>query len=293
MSNVQGLTLEQRVHNALGSQELERKKAVHSYVHAINYENEEFDRLWVKSDNSTWGHNFGRMTGYEMIYYNHVMGEMQWAVENHFKMCEQYPEMRRTDIRSGGAGNLHALSEGCIEVARDGKSARGWFVTPGIMLMALGGRGGKRGASALWEYYGCDFVYHNDEWLYLHEHVCPVLGGGYDDKNWAHELFANSDDDPSHTLWRGVPCEVGDPGPLSQRYDVHQVVQHLIWECPEPYETLDEENTYSPGRNDPTVPCTPFFRPEDSEIDMSSPTPPKTPPKGGPGGSGGPGGPKK
>ena len=71
------LTLEQRIHNAQGSQELERKKAIHSYVHAVNYENEEFDRLWIKSGHSTWGHNFGRMVGWNMIYYNHILGEMK------------------------------------------------------------------------------------------------------------------------------------------------------------------------------------------------------------------------
>jgi hypothetical protein len=37
---------------------------------------------------------------------------------------------------------------------------------------------------------------------------------------------------------------------FSDRYDVHQVVQHLRWECPEPYETLNDDNSYSPGRNE-------------------------------------------
>jgi hypothetical protein len=258
------LTLEQRIHNALGSQELERKKAIHSYVHAVNYENEEFDRLWVKSENATWGHNFGRMVGFEMIYYNHILGEMQSAATNHFRICRAHPEMRYTDVRSGGAGNLHALSEGCVEVAEDGQSARGWFLTPGTMLGVFG-RGERRNAGALWEYYGCDFVFHDGQWLYLHEHVCPVMSCGYDEKNWAHDLYAQADDDPSHTLWRGIPCEVGDPGPLSERYNVHQTVQHLLWECPEPYKALDEDHTYSPGHNDPTVLPKPFLKAPEPE----------------------------
>lgn len=258
MDKAQKLTLEQRIHNALGSQELERKKAIHSYVHAVNYENEEFDRLWVKSGHATWGHNFGRMVGFEMIYYNHILGEMQSAAKNHFRICETHPEMRATDLRSGGAGNLHALSEGCIEVAEDGGSARGWFLTPGTMLGVFG-RDDRRNAGALWEYYGCDFVFQDGQWLYLHEHVCPVMSTNYDDTNWGHDMYERADDDPSHTLWRGIPCEVGDPGPLSERYDVHQVVQHLIWECPEPYETLDEDHTYAPGYNDPNTPAAPFI----------------------------------
>ena len=281
MADKQELTLEQRIHNALGSQELERKKAIHSWVHAVNYENEEFDRLWVKSQNSTWGHNFGRMTGYEMIYYNHILGEMKSAVTNHFRLCETHPEIRRTDVRSGAAGNLHALAEGCVEVAADGGSARGWFTTPGSMIGAFG-RGERRSGGALWEYYGCDFVFIDGEWKYLHEHVCPVLTANYDSGNWGHDMYARAYDDPAHTQWRGIPCEVGEPGPLSHRYDVHQVVQHLIWECPEPYETLDDEHSYAPGYNDPTVPPKPFIKEQQPEAAGG--------PGGGAGGPGGPGG---
>ena len=99
------LSFHQRVQNALGSQELERKKAIHSYVHTVNYENEEFDRLWVHSANSTWGHNFGLMVGMSMIYYNHIMGEMKTAVDRHFQASENNFEIQHHDIRSTNSGN--------------------------------------------------------------------------------------------------------------------------------------------------------------------------------------------
>ena len=124
------------------------------------------------------------------------------------------------------------------------------------------GRDDRRNAGALWEYYGCDFVYRNGEWRYLHEHMCPVVNANYDTSNYGHghELFASSDDNPDYTMWRGIPWEVGDPGPLSDRYNAHQVVQHLIWECPEPYVTLDDEHSYAPGYNNPEAPNRPFIK---------------------------------
>ena len=248
MSKKKHLPFHIRVSNAVGSQEIERKKAEHAYVHAIGYEREEFDRLWVKSENSTWGHNFGRMVGWDEIYYNHTIDECGRAVEETFELGKLYPEYRGADLRSAGATSVHCLSEGCIEMADDGLSGRGFFVTPGTMGSAVSSRMG-RAMMALWEYYGCDFINRDGEWLYVHEHVCPVFGGPYGTLNWGHDMYEKSDDDPSHNQRRPAPCRVTDNEFFSDRYDVHQVVQHLMWECPEPYETLDENNTYSPGRN--------------------------------------------
>lgn len=244
-----GISLHQRIHNAIGAQEMEVKKAEHALVHALGYEREEFDKLWVKSENATWGHNFGRMIGFDEIYYNHLVDELGRALDGHKDLAERYPEYRGTDDRSAGTASVHCLSEGCIEMADDGMSGRGFFMTPGLMGGACEGYfgGGRRDMGNLWEYYGCDFVYHNNEWLYLHEHVCPVFGANYTDKNWAYEMYKSSDDDPNNTMRRPAPCKVGDPEFQSDRFNVHQVVQQLLWECPEPYETLDENHTYSPG----------------------------------------------
>lgn len=243
------LTLKQRIQNAIGSQQMEIKKAEHALVHAVAYEREEFDRLWVKSSDATWGHNFGRMVGWDEIYYNHCIDEVGRALDESMEKGKKYPEFRGTDVRSVGAASVHCLSEGCIEVADDGGSARGWFMTPGLMGSSTDARGGERSMVNLWEYYGCDFVNHDGEWLYIHEHVCPLFGAPYAPFNWGHDMYVKSDDDPSHNQRRPAPCHVTDEQVYNDRYDVHQVVQHLLWECPEPYQTLDEEHTYSPGHN--------------------------------------------
>ncbi len=250
MADKKKLTLKERIHQAQGSQELEKKKAIHSWVHAVSYEREEFQRLWVQSDNATWGHNFGRMVGMQQIHYNHSHDEVERSLQESMRLATVFPEYVGGDVRSVGATGLHALSEGCVEMASDGGSGRGWFMTPGTMSTAVEGPNGQRGFVCLWEYYGCDFVYHDDQWLYIHEHVCPVFGTGLDDQNWGHDLYAKSDDDPAHNMRRPAPCEVTDKEVFSDRYDVHQVVQHLLWECPEPYETLDDAHSYSPGRNE-------------------------------------------
>ena len=61
------LSFQQRLHNALGVQEIEDNKAIHAYTHAIMYSREEWDRIWYPHDNCTWAHGFGRMVGWEQV----------------------------------------------------------------------------------------------------------------------------------------------------------------------------------------------------------------------------------
>lgn len=271
------LSFQERLHNAMGAQEIERKKVYHAYVHAIAYEREEFDKIWFKGQNATWGHNFGRMVGFRQIYHNHTIDEESQAAVETFELGEVFPSYMGGDPRSIGASGVHALSELCIEMANDGKSGRCWAITAGVMMSALGnpprpkpgegpGPGGPGGpgapkpqhtqedyqhfGAASWEYYGADFIYHEGEWKYIHEHVVPVFAQPFDEMNFGRDLYEAHEKDPNYTTWRGCPCQVTDPGPLSMRYDVNQPVQHLIWECPEPYDTLDDEHSYSIGHNE-------------------------------------------
>lgn len=253
MDKYKRLSFEQRLHNAFGSQEMERKKAEHALVHAIGYEREEFDRLWFQGENSTWGHNFGRMVGWKEVYTNSVLQECEGAVKGAFEDMHQYYEYIGHDVRSVGACGGHALADGCIEVAEDGGSARGFFMMPGGNFWIIGGSrcNGYRRSSINWEYYGADFVYHNGDWVYIHEHVCPIFADSYDNTNWGHKMFERAIDDPDSYLdKRSAPCPVTVPGPLSMRYNIQQPVQHLLYDCPAPYLTLDDDNSYSPGHNE-------------------------------------------
>ncbi len=254
-----GLSFKERLHQALGVQEIERLKIYHAYVHSVSYEREEFDKIWFKGENSTWTHWFGMMQGFEMIYYNHTMGEGHMGVLDTYEKADtdEFPSFRGGDVRSVGSSGLHGLTECYIEMAKDGKSGRLWAMTAGVMMDTLGHpkvRGEKgpyaKFGEASWEYYGADFVYVDGEWKYIHESVVPVFHNRYDGENMGQRQYKVTDDNPEHTLWRGIPCRVGVKGPLAQMYDVYQPVQHLLQECPEPYDHLDDEHSYSPGHNE-------------------------------------------
>lgn len=100
------------------------------------------------------------------------------------------------------------------------------------------------------ERYGSDFVYNNGRWEYFHEQVCPDGFAAYNGSNWGHDRYEQCKKGRYTQPGYHNPPPVTDPGPLHLDYDTVQTVQRAVpW--PEPYETLNDENSFSPGRNDP------------------------------------------
>lgn len=280
------LSLHQRIHNADGSQQVENLKAIHAYTHARNWPVEEWSNIWDLSDDCSWAHGFGRWRGGFKVYLNSVT---EWDIPtftNYMKLYKLYPDVMGMDPRPLNFSPVHNLSSDIIEVADDGRSARGAFLTPGNIYEYLKPNQNRR-AIFMWERYGADFVCdENGQWKYLHEHVCPDFQGNYDDVNWGLEAYLCAVD-PTHRnsaapppdadaagpgAAPGGPGEPGgpggpggpgpegpppdnggggrdmgldDPGPLHKEYEFLMPIQNTCpW--PEPYETLDNDNTYTP-----------------------------------------------
>jgi hypothetical protein len=240
------LSLSQRIHNAVGSQEVENVKARHTYYHGRADATGEWGNIWSHSKESSWAHAFGRMRGFDQVWYGSVTQYDKMAMENWLGLYEKYPEVGGKDPRPLMEASVHTLVTDVIEVADDGMSARGSFITPGVIHSVLTPEG-KKYCNVMWERYGSDFVLEDGEWKYLHEHVCPDIMGELDMIDWAAEDYAritapNPEPPKSPTL--GTP-PVSDPGPLHFPYSVLQTPQNTVpW--PEPYATLDENNTYTP-----------------------------------------------
>ena len=267
------LTLSQRIHNADGSQQIENLKAIHAYTHARNWPVEEWDNIWDLSDDCSWAHGFGRWRGGYKVYLNSVT---EWDIPtftNYMKVYKLYPDVMGMDPRPLNFSPVHILSSDIIEIADDGKSGRGAFLTPGNIYEYLKPAKHRR-AIFMWERYGADFVCdENGEWKYLHEHVCPDFQGNYDNVNWGLEAYQvatdpsrrNSAAPPPDADSAGHPEGVNaapggagdtgaagprdmmldDPGPLHREYEFLMPIQNTCpW--PEPYATMDNDNTYTP-----------------------------------------------
>ena len=175
------LTLSQRIHNAEGIQAAEYLHARHTYLHATSYCKEEWGEFWDTSEEASWGHLFGVMCGFDEVWYNSVASYDTGGFQGFNGLYKQHPEISWFDARSMREISMHTLATDIIEAADDGKTVRASFLTPGILVFALNANHHFRGLT-LWERYGSDFIYDedDDQWLYLHEQVCPDMGGPMD-----------------------------------------------------------------------------------------------------------------
>ena len=199
------LTLSQRIHNAEGMQAAEYLHARHTYLHATSYCKEEWGEFWDTSEEASWGHLFGVMCGFDEVWYNSVCNYDPDGFRGYINLVKQHPEISWFDARSIREISMHTLATDIIEAADDGKTVRASFLTPGVLVFALNANHHYRGLT-LWERYGSDFVYDedSDEWLYLHEQVCPDMGGPMDVCNPGMDAY---------NKLMGIGGGPGGPGP--------------------------------------------------------------------------------
>lgn len=296
-----------RVHAVLACQKIEEFKGRHAYLHALGRGREEYGTFWIRSDNATWGHTFGRMIGFHEMMWAHfganlgggpggpggpggddgnhpqisqeevqgnvsgpgdMIGGPSGRINSKTKRTDRPTTMKEIygdslcghDDKGTFSASAHVLTSSVIEVAEDGQSARSFYLTPGTMMSVNGDQGGRRGLW-LWERYGSDFVYRDGRWWWAHEQVCPDLAGDLDADNWAQDRFRKYIDNKLVVGRCSGPPRSGISDLRSAHNDVSiiQTVQDTV-PAPAPYQTLDEENTYSPGYNDFSGPVLPSCR---------------------------------
>jgi hypothetical protein len=128
-----------------------------------------------------------------------------------------------------GKMNLHPLTTPVIEVAADGKTAKGVWIAPGVSVSP------KR---ALWEWvkYGIDFIKEDGKWKFWHKHDYGIFLTEHG-KSWVEV--------PEKPNYPIVPDEYKPdrPNPYEKAYSPNTKTE-LIPIPPEPYETFDEKNAY-------------------------------------------------
>jgi hypothetical protein len=133
---------------------------------------------------------------------------------------------------------VHLMTNCVIEVAGDGKTAKGAWTAGGMVAS----RDEKtKTPSAMWEWnrYGTDFIKEDGQWRFWHHHIYPLFTIDWDEK-WS-EHFAKTEG--SAAAGAAFPLETdGPPGPLDISYDPNGNLPYIPE--PQPYETFDPNNRY-------------------------------------------------
>ena len=118
------LSLHERIRNMTASQAVENVKARHAYYHGRADATKEWGTIWSRSDEISWAHIFGRMRGFDQVWYGSVTLYDYDAFDTFNGLYQKYPEVGGKDPRPLMEASVHMLATDVIEVAADGKSAR-------------------------------------------------------------------------------------------------------------------------------------------------------------------------
>jgi hypothetical protein len=120
-----------------------------------------------------------------------------------------------------------------IEIAGDGKTAKGVWIGLGLLAMKNRETGEPEGAWE-WDKYGIDFIKEDGEWKIWHHHIYRLLHGWGVDEKWA-EQFSKPEMD------MGVKTDGPAVDDNPYRPDT---VQRLAPKPPQPYQTWEDTFSY-------------------------------------------------
>jgi hypothetical protein len=140
-----------------------------------------------------------------------------------------------------GKLTVHTLTTPVIEVAGDGQTARGLWISPGYLTAPNREEGAPEGSQqAFWllEEYKVDFIKEDGEWKIWHFHLYRTFCTPYE-KSWVN---SNSHD---YDVPSGIfPPEMAPDGPTTyyNTYTTSTVngMVEYVPPAPEPYDTWDD-----------------------------------------------------
>jgi hypothetical protein len=210
-------SVEERIQRLEDISEIENLMAKYAYLHTAG-RHEETAELFAKNTPGVRAEigRLGRWEGNEGIY--------KAMVKNH----------KFLGVGSPGGLFVHTQTTPVIEVAGDGKTAKGVWMSPGLETRKNPDTGELTGYW-LWGNYGVDFVKEDGKWKFWHFHVYPYIMTPYD-KSWT---------EPTTVASPPVPDDIKPdrPGTSSNMYTTTAEIK-FDPVPPEPYESFDEKTAY-------------------------------------------------
>jgi len=182
--------------------------------------------------------------------------DISWEVANFGVFYTQKGVKRTLDAHSGifskgtqkesfmsqpGTMIMHTLTTPVIEVAGDGKTAKGVWISPGHET-GIDEKTGKPRGMWCWTKYGCDFVKEKGKWKLWHYHVYRIFRTPYD-MDWALEYEPKKE--AANKGFSGPGGKPDFPTTYDNPYTTKYVAQ-MVPAPPDPYETWDPATSYGP-----------------------------------------------
>ncbi|MBN1227604.1 MAG: nuclear transport factor 2 family protein, partial [Deltaproteobacteria bacterium] len=175
-----GMTTEQKMQRVLDYMEIQNVMAKHSYYYAAQEQWKELDEAWSKKrDDISYGHNDGYYVGRKSVEAYYGQKNETRRKQTLESISRLYPEIKNIK-ENEGVGDLvmHTLTTPYIEIAEDGQTAKGVWMSIG--LCSGTGNDGKASAIWLWEKFATDFIKEDGEWKIWHFQIYSDVLGNVD-----------------------------------------------------------------------------------------------------------------
>jgi len=162
---------------ALAMAEVVNTFSKHAYYHQTGKHCEEIEDLWVKEDGAysktaTWNLGGKVMEGMEMIKYDYCTMKTESKKQKLESLSKIYPAVKNTpeNLGTGEEYVMHTQETPVIEVAGDGKTAKGIWYSIGLAVNGTVTASGPTSVSTgwMWEKYAVDFAYEDGKWKIWH-----------------------------------------------------------------------------------------------------------------------------
>jgi hypothetical protein len=130
---------------------------------------------------------------------------------------------------------VHTLTTPSVQVAGDGKTAKGVWISPGHETFRFDG---KLTPTWSWGYMAADFVKEDGVWKIWHYHVYGMFRCHYN-KSWVEEVIKNP------PMPEKMKAKLGPNRPSTYHHEYSMTtVREYVPAPPDPYETFDESKAY-------------------------------------------------
>jgi hypothetical protein len=161
---------------ALDMWQVQNVMSKHAAYHAAGMHLEELANIWVdekgpNADTATFASPGWIMHGIAGVKKFYGQGNQDNKVKELEAVSKLYPEIKNIpeNLGAGHEYAMHTNTTPIIEVAGDGKTAKGTWYSPGIGLSAhINGTEVSYGGTFFWEKYGADFMKENGQWKIWH-----------------------------------------------------------------------------------------------------------------------------
>jgi hypothetical protein len=205
------------------------------YKHEVQKDTEFLNTIFANRDDISWEvANFGAYYGRNAV---------KSILDAHSGIFDKKSKPEDGDLFKAGVMIMHTLTTPVIEVAGDGKTAKGVWISPGHETMKNPETGKYKGHWC-WTKYGCDFIREDGKWKMWHYHVYRIFRTPYD-VDWAEEYETKKEAAQKTKTAGFTTVKPSFPTTFDNPYTTKYIAQPVP-AAPEPFETWDPAKSYGP-----------------------------------------------